>query len=604
MNLFISVAVILCVLLLSRAARACTTVVVGRAVSSTGFVMVGHNEDDPGRLTVRHGFVPRRLWAQGSSVLSEAGSARLPQSGESCGFFWTEVRGEAGFLTADCFVNDCGVTVVSNSCVESRRDNEHDLYHGGLGYGLRRALAEGATSAAGGVKIAVDLLNRYGYRFSGRSYVIADAQEAWILQVVHGKDYCAMRLADDEVAFIPNHYTIRSGDLANHPFVLSPGTISKSIERHWCDSDTTEATFDFAQAMQDPDSWRVDGNTFRHRHGLARFTGQLLSADAQLPLAIKPGRSVTPDDVRAVLKDHYEGTDDDMTIDFAGSSPHYTPRRRICTGGTVESTVALLHQQPELTELQLAAGRPCFQPWQTFLLTGALPKELNPLDDAAEALHRHCDSDIEQLAWKDSGWCDLFADQTLMDLLYSSLSSQVHRWVAHRQAELDDAAEKMRRHMTSLLAEGRKDDATDYVTAETARLSAETVRQRKELLAAYQPATLSFDVASIDKADPAAQIIARFDSSTQPDEASLRLGQGGTAPMIWASPIVGSLTEEQAGQWAVAFRVRELTEKVTTVHSEFWLGGRDQQGEPLAAKGFLTVKPAQQRETFQGKCSL
>ena len=43
-------------------ADACTTFVVGRKASATGRVIVGHNEDDKGELSVRHGYVPARNW--------------------------------------------------------------------------------------------------------------------------------------------------------------------------------------------------------------------------------------------------------------------------------------------------------------------------------------------------------------------------------------------------------------------------------------------------------------------------------------------------------------------------------------------------------------
>ena len=46
----------------SVGAYACTTFVVGRKASATGRVIVGHNEDDKGELSVRHGYVPARNW--------------------------------------------------------------------------------------------------------------------------------------------------------------------------------------------------------------------------------------------------------------------------------------------------------------------------------------------------------------------------------------------------------------------------------------------------------------------------------------------------------------------------------------------------------------
>ena len=189
-------AVCILFLLFPRASRACTSVVAGRNASSTGRVIVGHNEDDPGRLIVRHALVPSRRWDDGDVITAEERSARIPQPPRTLAFFWTQVRGERGLSNADGFYNERGVLVVSDSCLSSRLDDEPDLVAGGIGYALRRAVAERASSARSGVEIAAQLVDRYGYRSPGRGYVIADSKEAWIVQFAGGKDYCGVRVLD------------------------------------------------------------------------------------------------------------------------------------------------------------------------------------------------------------------------------------------------------------------------------------------------------------------------------------------------------------------------------------------------------------------------
>ena len=49
-------------------ASACMTIVAGRKVSSTGHVIVGHNEDDHPPLTIHHGMLPARDWPAGKHV--------------------------------------------------------------------------------------------------------------------------------------------------------------------------------------------------------------------------------------------------------------------------------------------------------------------------------------------------------------------------------------------------------------------------------------------------------------------------------------------------------------------------------------------------------
>ena len=83
---------------------------------------------------------------------------------------------------------------------------------GGIGYGLRRLVAEGARSAHHALELATGLLDRFGYASSGRSYHFADSREIWVLQVVHGRHYAVKRVPDDEVYLNPNHYTIHDPD--------------------------------------------------------------------------------------------------------------------------------------------------------------------------------------------------------------------------------------------------------------------------------------------------------------------------------------------------------------------------------------------------------
>ena len=53
-----------------------------------------------------------------------------------------------------------------------------------------------------------ELIEKYGYAPSARIYTVADADEAWLVQVVHGRNFVAARCPDDAVTVMPNLYTI------------------------------------------------------------------------------------------------------------------------------------------------------------------------------------------------------------------------------------------------------------------------------------------------------------------------------------------------------------------------------------------------------------
>ena len=70
---------------------------------------------------------------------------------------------------------------------------------GGVGYGIRRLMAERAHSAREAIQIAIDLLGKYGYFSEGRTYTVADAKEAWQIAIHKGDTWVARRVKDCEV---------------------------------------------------------------------------------------------------------------------------------------------------------------------------------------------------------------------------------------------------------------------------------------------------------------------------------------------------------------------------------------------------------------------
>ena len=210
--------VVLCLMVILMAAlvlqsSACFTMIVGKDASETGQVMVTHNEDDGGRAMVDHGYVPAQDWPAGTVLPADEGRAAIPQVSHTLGYYWAQLKPAAGgYSNADAYYNDAGVLVVSNSNASSKVDttDESRVTDGGIEYNLRRVIAERATSARDGVDVCIEMVESWGYAPSGRAYTIADKDEAWMVQIVSGKYYVAVRCPDDAVIVMPNHYTVHS----------------------------------------------------------------------------------------------------------------------------------------------------------------------------------------------------------------------------------------------------------------------------------------------------------------------------------------------------------------------------------------------------------
>ena len=335
----------------------CFTVLVGRKASADGSVIVAHNEDDRGDIIVNLRKIQARDYGAPRKV-DLGNGAFYETDGRTNGFLWIEATTQE---FADSFINDRGVLITSDSCPS--RVTEEDYTDGGIGWMLRRLMAEKATSAREAVRIAGGLIEKYGYRSSGRTYSIADKKEAWMLAVLRGRHWYAERVPDDEVAVIPNHYTIRAirPDDPDH-FMGSPDIVEYAAKNGWYDA-AKDGTFDFKKAFERPSTRELaaDGNALRHWRGLSLLTGRTWELGRDYPFSVKPGKEVAAEALMAILRDHYEGTEYDATDGYKTGTPNRTKFRTICTATTIDAfIVSLGAKRPELLSVSiwLAMGKP------------------------------------------------------------------------------------------------------------------------------------------------------------------------------------------------------------------------------------------------------
>ena len=284
--------------------QACSAILVGKKASSTGFVIFGHNEDDGGKIAVRHGYVPARAWPEGSALVDSPDCAKVPRTPHSLGFFWTELRtAKCGLPAAAAFLNECGVMVATDNAGHTKEDQNDSsrLTDGGIWFGLRLAVAERATSAREGARIVGELVEKWGYVPSGRIYAIADRDEAWLVQVVSGRHWVAMRCPDDSFCVVPNHYTIHTlPEKSTRDCMFPADIVSYAVSKGWWPAGEP---FDFAAAYQAPDWTKIPHNTLRQTYMTSLLLGRDFPA-GEYPFSVKAERTISPGDVRRALSSH------------------------------------------------------------------------------------------------------------------------------------------------------------------------------------------------------------------------------------------------------------------------------------------------------------
>jgi hypothetical protein len=394
----------------AKKASACTTVIVGKKASATGEILVGHNEDSDGRYVMRSHIVRPSDNASSEKVCFEPSLAAVDMPSARVGLLWSEARTYYldGASFCDFYANLNGVVICSDSCGVSREDAPEIT--GGIGYGLRRVVAETARSARHALETAIDLVERYGYVGSGRSYHFADKDEAWVLQIARGKSYATARVPDDEVYLIPNHFTIRTPD-AGTPNLER--LISYAKKRGWYDG---AGDFDFARAYQSPEKYRAENNIHRHLRGMEIISGRVMDPDAELPFSVKPSRKVGVEDVKKVLRAHFEGTSDYTARD---GTPHIMATRPICDESTLESSVAQIRENPSDILIRRALGKPCMSPYLPWYLgTSAVPEEFGR-HDPDQSLSSHFSAPASDFDYEIPGLWRCCTDlQAAADLMY------------------------------------------------------------------------------------------------------------------------------------------------------------------------------------------
>lgn len=344
----------------------CSTIIIGKNASKTGHVLLAHNEDDIGCISQVH-LVPRLQHKESEYLTFADGSAVILQVPETNAYIWTEFRSSlhelGGQPFADSFFNEYGVAVVSDSCLSSHI-NPDETHKEGLGYGLRRLIAERAKTAREGVEIAAALVSQYGYR-SSRAYHICDKNEAWVFQVTTGENYAAQRIGDDEVYFMPNWYTIHQidfHDTEHKKFYWSEDLVAYAIRsgRYTPAVPGDYSDFDFALAYQG-DLIPTKTNLDRTSIGWPKLIGK---PQPIRTFSVKAEKKYDVQDLKEAMRLHYPGHEEDLKKDPT-MSPH---RYGLCRDNTVEATVVEFHEETDLTCIWRSFPRPCASPYVPWYL--------------------------------------------------------------------------------------------------------------------------------------------------------------------------------------------------------------------------------------------
>lgn len=206
---------------------------------------------------------------------------------------------------------------------------------------LMQLALERSKTAREAIKVMAELVREYGYRSSGESFSIGDKEEAWILEMigpgqgVKGALWVAVKIPDGHISAHANKARIGEFPL-NDPenCIYSENVVTFAIEKGYYDPDSG-GPFSYCEAYcpATPSDLRVTEtrvwSIFRRAApslGLSPDYHRGVSGADRYPLSIRPERKLSVADVFSLMRDHYEGTEFDMTKGI-DAGPYSSPLR-------------------------------------------------------------------------------------------------------------------------------------------------------------------------------------------------------------------------------------------------------------------------------------
>lgn len=208
---------------------------------------------------------------------------------------------------------------------------------------------ERSRSAREAVETMTRLAEEFGYASTGESFSVADPNEAWILEMIgkgekqKGAVWVAVKVPDGTISGHANQPRIRQFPQNDPKNVLfAKDVVAFAREKGWFTGKDEE--FSFADAYSPLRGGTLRGCDSRVWSAFRRAAPSLnLSSDwvlavpgaKPLPFAVKPDRKLSVKDVMELMRDHFEGTELDMTKDL-GAGPFKLPYRWRPMGFKVE----------------------------------------------------------------------------------------------------------------------------------------------------------------------------------------------------------------------------------------------------------------------------
>ena len=315
--------------LMAIKAMACTNLIVGKAASADGSVMITYSADDYGSYGYLH-FYPAGHHAKGTM---------RPLYDYETNNYLGEIPEAEYTYNVIGQINEHQLSIMETTFGgrEELVDTTGLLDYGSLMY----LTLQRAKTAREAINVWTSLVDTYGYCSSGESITLADPNEVWVLEMIgkgpgrKGAVWVARRLPDNCITGHANQSRITTFPLKDKANCLySKDIIKFAREKGYFSGKDKDFSFRDAYAPNDFGARRIcDARVWsffnRCASGMEKYIPYIQGIEEnteEMPWCIRPDKPVTLNQVKQAMRDHFEGTPLDMTSDI-GAGPWEAPYR-------------------------------------------------------------------------------------------------------------------------------------------------------------------------------------------------------------------------------------------------------------------------------------
>ena len=315
-------------------AFACTNFIVTKGASTDGSVMVTYAADSHYLYGALYRYVPAKRPA-----------ATMPIHDWDSGKYLGDIAQAPVTYATVGNMNEHSLIITETTWggLPQLEDPNGKIDYGSLIY----TTLQRAKTARQAIATIAELANTYGYASSGESFSIADANEAWIMELIgkgnstndpsrKGIVWVAYRIPDGCISAHANQAritTINFNDPEN--CLYSEDVISFARKEGLFEGDDKD--FSFCDTYAPADFGALRGCEARVWSFFRTFTECMdkyidyalgVNPQNKMPLWVKPTAKIAPKQLFDAMRDHYEGTPMDMTTDIGAGGSHLPYRWR------------------------------------------------------------------------------------------------------------------------------------------------------------------------------------------------------------------------------------------------------------------------------------